>query len=71
MTDVRSRSAQPTDDLMDTDQAARYLATSTRHVRRLVSERRLSYHKIGRFVRFRQRDLEAFIDCGRVEGRLQ
>jgi excisionase family DNA binding protein len=71
MTDVRSRSAQPTDDLMDTDQAARYLATSTRHVRRLVAERRLSYHKIGRFVRFRRRDLEAFIDCGRVEGRLQ
>jgi excisionase family DNA binding protein len=56
------------DELVDTDEAARVLATSARHVRRLVAERRVAHYKVGRFVRFRRSDLEAFIDRARVEG---
>jgi excisionase family DNA binding protein len=57
------------DQLLDLDQAARYLATSARHVRRLVAERRLAHHKVGKFVRFRRSDLDGFVESGRVEAR--
>jgi excisionase family DNA binding protein len=40
---------------------------SPRHVRRLVAERRIAYHKFGRSVRLDPADLEAFIAESRVE----
>jgi excisionase family DNA binding protein len=35
-------------------------------VRRLVRERRIPYVKVGHYVRFDPRDLDAFLDAGRV-----
>lgn len=47
--------------------AAEYLNTSERFIRRLVAERRISFHHIGRHVRIAVTDLESFVQAGRVE----
>jgi excisionase family DNA binding protein len=47
--------------------AASYLNVNVRYVRRLVAERRVRYLKVGRLLRFRVEDLEAFLDSCRVE----
>lgn len=54
------------DPLLDAEQAARYLGTGTRLVRRLIAEHRIDYIKLGRYVRLRQSTLDAFIDAGRI-----
>ncbi len=51
--------------LMDLAQAASYLGTSERHVRRLWQERRIAVVKVGRRVRFTRADLDAFIERNR------
>lgn len=51
------------------DEAAEYLNTSVRFVRRLIEERRIAFHKVGRHVRLNVTDLEAFAAAGRVEPR--
>jgi excisionase family DNA binding protein len=43
------------------------LGTSPHFVRRLVSERRIFFHKIGKHVRLTEADLTAFVAAGRVE----
>lgn len=48
-------------------EAAAYLNTSVRFVRRLVAERRVAFHKVGAHVRFAIADLDAFLAAGRVE----
>jgi len=48
-------------------EAAEYLNVNPRFMRRLVAERRITFHKVGRFLRFDQNDLDAFLDAGRVE----
>jgi len=48
-------------------EAALYLNTSVRFVRRLIAERRIAFHKIGAHIRFDEADLEAFVQAGRVE----
>ena len=48
-------------------EAAAYLNTSERFIRRLVAERRIAFHHLGRHVRFMVADLEAFVRAGRVE----
>lgn len=48
-------------------EAALYLNTSVRFVRRLIAERRIAFHKIGAHVRLAVADLDAFIRAGRVE----
>ena len=48
-------------------QAAAYHNVSERFVRRLVAERRIAFHKVGHFLRFRVEDLDAFLEAGRVE----
>lgn len=48
-------------------EAAAFLNTSERFVRRLVAERRVAFHHVGRHVRFSVSDLEAFVHAGRVE----
>jgi len=55
------------DTLLSVEQAAEHLGTSARFVRRLVFERRIAYVKLGRHVRISSRDLDAFIDAGRVD----
>ena len=53
--------------LLGIDDAADYLATTPRFVRRLVTERRIAFTKLGRHVRLDVADLDAFIAAGRVE----
>jgi excisionase family DNA binding protein len=48
-------------------ESAGYLNTSERFVRRLISERRIAFHHVGRHVRIAVADLEAFMQAGRVE----
>ena len=54
------------DRLMTVDEVADALNTTPRFVRRLVAERRICFHHIGRHVRIAERDLAEFIDTGRV-----
>lgn len=53
--------------LLDVAGAAAHLGVSEAFVRRLVLEKRVRYYKVGKFVRFRPGDLEAFVDAGRIE----
>ena len=48
-------------------EAAAYLNISVRFVRRLIAERRIAFHHVGRHVRIGVPDLKAFILAGRVE----
>lgn len=52
--------------LLTVDQAADALNTTPRFVRRLIAERRICFHHVGRHVRISERDLEAFVEAGRV-----
>ncbi|MBT7691583.1 MAG: helix-turn-helix domain-containing protein [Gemmatimonadales bacterium] len=47
--------------LLDTAQAATYLNTSVRHIRRLRNERRLAFVKLGGKLRYQRIDLDEFI----------
>jgi excisionase family DNA binding protein len=60
------------DTLLTVEQAADRLGTSVRFIRRLIAERRIAYHKVGRHVRIAEHDLINFVAAGRVEagGRL-
>lgn len=54
------------DVLLTIAQAGEYLGTGERFVRRLVAQRRISYVKLGKYVRLQQSALDAFIEAGRV-----
>ena len=56
----------PLDKLLTVDEAAGALNTISRFVRRLIAERRICFHHIGRHVRISERDLKEFVDAGRV-----
>jgi excisionase family DNA binding protein len=47
--------------LVDVPAAASRLGTSVRHVRRLVSDRKLEFVKVGHLVKFEPSALEAYI----------
>jgi excisionase family DNA binding protein len=53
--------------LLSISQAADMLGTSPHFVRRLVAERRITFHKVGRHVRITEADLIAFVASGRRE----
>ena len=53
--------------MLDIVGAATYLGVTEPFVRRLVLERRVRYYKLGKFVRFRPADLDAFVEAGRRE----
>ena len=57
----------PTRTLLDVPGAASYLTISERGVRRLISDRKIAYTKLGNLVRFQQNDLDAFVDAGRKQ----
>ncbi len=40
---------------------------SERYVRRLVAERRIAFHRMGRCVRLAPADVDAYIEASRVE----
>ena len=53
--------------LLDTEAVAQTLGITRRHVQRLVSERRIPFIKVGRFVRFDPASLNVWLDRQRVE----
>ena len=64
-----TRTSAPARDveLLTIEQAAKRLQMSARHVRRLIAERRIPFHRLGRAVRIDPSDLRAYVDAGRVE----
>ena len=54
------------DPLLDLPAAAEYLNVRPRMVRRLVSERRVPFVRVGRHIRLRQSDLDAYLAEGYV-----
>jgi excisionase family DNA binding protein len=56
-----------TDKLLTMEEAAEWLCTTPRHMRRLVYERRITYRKVGRFVRFHPDDLVEYVAAQRVQ----
>ena len=57
------------DPLVDKDAAARLLGVELRFINRLVSEKRITYVKVGRKVRFRISVIEAYISANTVSAR--
>lgn len=55
------------DELLTVPELALVLKVDVRFVRRLVAERRIPFHKVGKFVRFYRSDVAEFIAAGRVE----
>jgi excisionase family DNA binding protein len=53
-------------ELLTVEQAAERLGMSVRHVRRLLAERRVAYHRLGRAVRLHPADLDAYVAATRV-----
>ncbi len=53
--------------LLDVEEVARRLGTKPRFVRRLIAERRIEFHKVGRHVRISEAVLADFIEAGRIE----
>ncbi len=56
----------PSDPLLTVAQAGEYLGTSERFIRRLITERRIAYVKVGKYVRQERSALDALEDAGRV-----
>ena len=63
-----ARSGKVVRRMLTTEEAAAYLGTSVRHLRRLVSDHELSRYKVGGRNRFGDVDLDAWLDRRRVEG---
>lgn len=62
--DTPRRSATPattSGDLLTVEQAADYLNITTHFTRRLIRERRIPFLKVGRLIRFRRADLDAYL----------
>jgi excisionase family DNA binding protein len=55
------------DPLLDVDGVAEALGVTSRHIRRLVAERRIPFFKVGKFVRFDPGELDLWLDQQRVE----
>ena len=60
------RSATVAEQLLSVEAAAERLDTTPRFIRRLIAERRIEYHKVGRHVRVSESALAAFIEAGKV-----
>ena len=54
--------------MLTTEEAAAYLGTTERHVRRLVTDHELSRYKVGGRNRFADVDLDVWLNARRVEG---
>ncbi len=56
------------DPLLTVAEAGDYLGTGERFVRRLIAQRRITYVKLGKYVRLQRSTLDQFIEAGRVAG---
>jgi excisionase family DNA binding protein len=63
---VVGRQSSRNKPLLDVADAAAYLSVAPGYLRRLVRERRIAHHHVGKFLRFDLGDLEGFIQAGRV-----
>ncbi len=52
---------------LDVAETAEWLGVEERFIRRLVAERRVTYYKVGRHLRFDAEDLDEFLAAARVE----
>jgi len=52
---------------LDVEGAAAHIGMSVAFVRKLVLEHRIRHYKVGRLLRFDPRDLDAFVEAGRVD----
>ena len=57
---------QQHDQLLTVAQAGDYLGTGARFIRRLIAQRRITYVKLGKYVRLQRSTLDDFIEAGRV-----
>jgi excisionase family DNA binding protein len=55
------------DEVLTVEEAAAFMKMSVKYVRRLVAERRIPFHKLGRSVRLTRADVVAHVESGRVE----
>ncbi len=55
--------------LMTIAQVAQYLGVTERHIRRLVSERRIPHVRWGRLIRFDPRKIDKWIEEAAVDAR--
>ena len=67
----KRRGRQPRDPrsvpLLGVGELAERLGTTERFVRRLVAERRVPFHKVGKYVRFDPKDIDEWLVERRVE----
>ena len=63
-TSTRGAAERP---MLGIPQLAERLGTTERFVRRLVCERRIPFHKVGKYVRFDQNDVDDWVAFRRVE----
>ena len=54
--------------MLTTEEAAAYLGTTVRHLRRLVTDHELSRYKVGGRNRFADVDLDTWLDGRRIDG---
>ena len=68
MTTTRAAQRRDVDrgPLLTVTEAGEYLGTGERFIRRLITERRIAYVKVGKYVRLERSTLDAFVDAGRV-----
>jgi excisionase family DNA binding protein len=52
----------PTERCLDIPELSAWLTISVRHIRRLVSERRIPFHKVGGLIRFVPSEIAAWLD---------
>lgn len=57
--------ADPIPQLLDIPRLAALLSINTRHVRRLIQERRIPFIKVGRLIRFDPAEIQQWIDANR------
>jgi excisionase family DNA binding protein len=53
--------------LLTLEEVADRLGVRPRFVRGLVAERRIAFLKVGRYVRFTERDVDAYLAAARIE----
>ena len=65
-TSERVASLEQHNQLLTVAQAGDYLGTGERFIRRLIAQRRITYVKLGKYVRLQRSTLDAFIAAGLV-----
>jgi len=66
MTNPATPVPQPELQLLDVNEVAVRLSVTPRFIRRLVDERRIPFCKLGKFVRFDQAEIAAWVDDQRI-----